>query len=306
MVVTRLVRDVERAIDSLGYEIPEEVTVGALPTGQINGLACAVPAGGLIVALDDGVFSFFNLVAKAIATFYKVERTPDGGGAIALAEGDISRAVATNQEGNRRWLEALTATFVYDHPDLAPLWPSPYEKALIVNASLTPAEMFIVAHEFAHLILGHYDRRRPTYRRRMSGGVEFDNLQTLREDELEADRVALDILREHHRRIGAPVEHTRWAIHFLHGCLNTLTLDRREGVPDQESTHPTAGERSERLLLRLAEEEGTAVETPTFSSSVYEVMRQLFLHNLDRYVEWQELANNGTEPWSVILRPNSS
>ncbi len=169
-ILSDLVKDVELAVARLGYEVPEEVTFGALPTGQINGLACAVPAGGLIVALDDGVFTFFNLVAKAVASFYEVEHLPDGGGAFRLVEGDIPRAVAMGHEGNRRWLEALTGTFVYGHPELAPPWPPSDNKTVIVDSFLTPAEMFIVAHEFAHLILGHYESDRPTSRRRMLGG----------------------------------------------------------------------------------------------------------------------------------------
>lgn len=302
MVLMDLVRDVERAVARLGYEVPEEVTFGALPTGQINGLACAVPAGGLIVALDDGVFTFFNLAAKAVATVYKMERTADGGGVFRLAEGDIPRAVATSQEANRRWLEALTATFVYGHPELAPPWPPPDDKMIIIDSFLTPAEMFIVAHEFAHLILGHYDRQRSTSKRRMSGGVEIDNLETLREDELEADRIGLEILCEHYRQIGGSVENTRWAVRFLHGCLNTMTLDGLGSESVQTSTHPTVGERFERLFTQLAEEESVEANIVDFSESVYVVMRQLFFHNLDRYIEWRELAINGTVPWSLTPR----
>ena len=305
LVVADLVRDVERAVARLGYEVPHEVTFGALPTGQINGLACAVPSGGLIVALDDGVFTFFNLVAKAVATFYEVEHLPDGGGAFRLVEGDIPRAVAMSQEGNRRWLEALTGTFVYGHPELAPPWPAPDNKSVIIDSFLTPAEMFIVAHEFAHLILGHYESDRPTSRRRMLGGEEVDSVETLRNDEFEADRIGLEILRDHYGNMGASVENTRWAVRFLHGCLNTLALNELQGAPADASTHPTPAERAERLVRQLGDEEGISADSADFTESVYEVMRQLFFHNLDRFIEWRELALIGTPPWDLTPRPSS-
>lgn len=304
MVVTDLVRDVEHAVARLGYEVPEKVTFGALPTGQINGLACAVPSGGLIVALDDGVFTFFNLVAKAVATFYKVEHLPDGGGAFRLIEDDIPRAVAMSQEGNRRWLEVLTATFVYGHPELAPPWPASDNKAIVIDSFLTPSEMFIVAHEFAHLILGHYESDRPTSRHRMLSGEEVESVNTLRSDEFEADRIGLEILREHYSNIGVSVENTRWTVRFIHGCLNTLALNGIESAPVDTSTHPTPEERTGRLLQQLTEEESISADTVVFTDSVYEVMRCLFFHNLDRFIEWRELALNGTPPWSLTPRPS--
>lgn len=302
-VLTDLVREVELTIARLGYKVPEEVTFGALPTGQINGLACAVPAGGLIVALDDGVFTFFNSLAKTVATFYQVERMPDGGGAFSMIDGDVARAVGTNREGNRRWLETVTATFVYGHPEQAPLWPSPVSRNVLVDSFLIPSEMFIVAHEFAHLILGHYGDGRDTSKRHMLGDVEIDDLDTSRRDELEADRLGLEIVREHYRRIGASADNTRWAIYFLFGSLNTLSLDGTRGDSDQSSTHPTNFERLQELLRQLAKEDGTAVDATTFSTSVYDVMQQLFFHNFDRYFEWRELAINGIIPWSITPRP---
>ena len=304
VVIMDLVQDVERAIARLGYEVSEEVTFGPLPTGQVNGLACAVPAGGLIVALDDGVFTYLNLLAKAVATFYELERAPEGG-LVRLVEGNIHRAVTLNREGNRRWLEATTATFVYGHPDLAPPWPAPYDKHVMVDSFLTSAEMFIVAHEYAHLILRHYDREGATYRHRMAGGAEVDNLEISRQEEFEADRLALEILREHHRQTGRKVENTRWSIRFLHGCLTTLeVLNGLGNELDQPSTHPTPGERTARLLQSLDEEEPVAEGKLDFTESVYMVMEQLFLHNLERYFEWRELAFCGAVPWSLTQRPD--
>jgi hypothetical protein len=160
------------------------------------------------------------------------------------------------------------------------------------------SEMFIVAHEFAHLILRHYDSDRPTSTRRLAADAEVERIQTRKEDEYEADRLGLEILRDHHRQIGLSDKFTRVVVCFLFGCLttfeNTAVL---EGMVVQAETHPTSSDRLNRLLQQLAEEEGIPPDAPTDPLSVYRVMEQLWVHNVNRYLEMRELAINGTVPW---------
>jgi hypothetical protein len=298
MTLADVVRDVEQAVQRLGYQVPDEVAFGALPTGQVNGLACRVPAGGLIVALDDGVFMFLSLLAKAVATFYRVEITADGRQVMTLVDSDIPRAVETNEDGNRRWLEVLVATFAYTHPEFAPWRPPSPEHTQIAGHLLTGAEMFIVAHEFAHLILRHYDPDRPTSTRRLAADAEVENIQTWRDDEFEAHRLGLAILRDYHRQGDLSVESTRAAVCFLFGCLLAFeTTAMLDGIVVEAETHPATTERLERLLRQLAEEEGIPPDTPTDAASIYQVMAQLWAHNVYRYLEWRESAINGTVPW---------
>ncbi|HET7272402.1 MAG TPA: hypothetical protein VFI90_15120 [Rubrobacter sp.] len=293
--LTGLIRDAEHAAARLGYELPEAVTFGLLPTGRVNGLACAVPAGGLIVAIDDGLFNFLYSLAKAIATFCEVTVT-DFNVDISWIDKDIVRAVRANEEANRRWLEALVATFVYGYPNVAPMRPLLDHRAYLVAALVTAVEFFVVAHEFGHLILGHYERNHVTSKQRLSSGAEVEEINTEMEEELEADRLGLDLLREHHRSLSLSLDNTRWAIWFWAGCLNII-----EEMLGTASTHPPASMRSERLLQRLAREDGTSITTPSLGLYIYRVMEALWFHNEARFAEWENRALSGEVPWHLPL-----
>ena len=297
-VLAQVVRDVDRTVTRLGHKVPDQVAFGALPTGQVNGIACPVPAGGVIVALDDGVFMFLSLLAKAVTTFYGAEITPDGGQTFTLIDSDIPRAVETNEDGNRRWLEALVATFAYTHPEFAPWRPPSQEHAVMLSLLLTSAERFIVAHEFAHLILGHLEPDRRTSTRRLPAEAEVEYIQTRKEEEFEADQLGLEILREFHRQEGVSVGATRAVICFVFGCLTAFESTAvLEGMVVQTDTHPTPSERLDRLLHQLSEEEGIPPDAPTQADSVYQVMAHLWVHNVDQYWKWRGLAINGSVPW---------
>lgn len=292
--LTDLIGVVSQAADRLGYNVPEAVTFGVLPTGRVNGLACPVPAGGLIIAIDDGLFNFVYGLAKAIATFYRVTSMADGWN-FSLVDSDIPSAVRTNDEANIRWTETLVATFVYGYPNCASFRPLLDNRSYLVDQLVTPIELFIVAHEYGHLILGHYEQNRRTSEWSMAGGVNVDEFETGRAEELEADRIGLELLREHHRSMGLTVENTRWVICFLAGCLNIL-----EEMLGEWPTHPSASTRTERLLEQLAREDGATNIAASFGAGIYRVMGELRFHNAARYEEWKVRALNGEDPW-----PNS-
>jgi hypothetical protein len=132
----------------------------------------------------------------------------------------------------------------------------------------------------------------------MAADAVVEEIQTWKEDEFEADRLGLEILREHHKHVGLPIETSRAAVHFLCGCLTVLESTAvLNGMSGEAETHPRASERLDRLRGQLAEEEGIPPDALTDAASIYQVMEQLWIHNAYRYLEWKELAISGTVPW---------
>lgn len=299
LTLVDLVADVREAISRLGYDVPEDVTFGLLPTGQVNGRACTVPAGGLIVAIDDGLFNFVYSLAKAIAALCEVTVTEDADGGAEVdaswIDNDIARSLQNNEDANRRWLEILFATFILGYPNHCPMRPLLGDRAYLTVTLTTAAEFFVVAHEFGHLILGHYDRSHSALKRMLPGGVEVDEFETARAEELEADRIGLELLRDYHKSLGLSLDNTRWAVWFWTGCLNVLEL--MYGGPSR--THPSADERGTRLLEQLAREDGSAWDTPSLGLDIYHVMGGLWTHNQQRFVEWIRRAEGGEMPYTI-------
>lgn len=293
-----LVADVRAAMDRLGYEVHEDVTFGILPTGQVNGRACAVPAGGLIVAIDDGLFNYAYSLAKAVAALCEVAVTRmDGGGEVDISwiDHDIVRSLRNNEEASRRWLEILFATFVLGYPNANPMRPMVGDRVYLSTMLTTAVEFFLVAHEFGHLILGHYERNHTAVRRMLPGGVEVDEFATARAEEFEADRIGLELLHDFHQNGGIfSLDNTRWAVHFWTGCLNVIEL--MSGGPS--STHPSANDRGRALLKQLALEDGAALDAPSFGLDIYNVMAGLWVYNEQRFEEWVRRAEHGEMPWN--------
>ncbi len=291
-VLNFLAKHAEQAATRLGYEVSEEVTVGVLPTGLVNGWAFTVPAGGLIVAIDDGFFLYVYLLAKTVALFYKVSVNPRGW-QLSLAEEDIVQSVRTNEEASRWWLEALVSAFVYRYPNIAPQHSLGDQRNLLAAELTTTVELFVVAHEYGHLISGHLARDRATSGRKLLNDVEVEGFDIAKEQELEADRIGLELVREYHRYVGRTVEHTRMAVYFWAGCLQII-----EDMWGTGPEHPPASTRSKRLLRQLEQEDGISPETLTLATSVYDLMKVLRFHNWTRYEEWRERAHSGEVPWN--------
>jgi hypothetical protein len=299
LTLVDLVADAKEAINRLGYEVPKDVAFGVLPTGQVNGRACAVPAGGLIVAIDDGLFNFAYSLAKAIATLCEVTVTENADGVldvdVSWIDNDIARSLENNEDANRRWLEILFATFILAHPNQVPMRPLLGDRAYLSTVLTTAVEFFVVAHEFGHLILGHYERNHMTSKQMLPGGVEVDEFETARAEELEADRIGLELLRDYHKSLGLSLDNTRWAVWFWAGCLNVMEL--MYGGPSR--THPSAGERGTRLLELLAREDGSTIDTPSLGLDIYNVMGGLWSHNQQRFVEWVRRAESDEMPYDI-------
>lgn len=293
-----LVADAKETVSRVGYVVPEDVAFGVLPTGQVNGRACAVPAGGLIVALDDGLFNFVYSLAKAIATLCEVTVTEvDGSGEVNVSwlDNDIARSLQNNEHANLRWLEILFATFILGYPNQAPIRPLMGDRMYLSTMLTTAVEFFVVAHEFGHLILGHYERNHLASKRMLPGGVEIDEFETARAEELEADRIGLELLLDYYKSRGFSLDNTRWGIWFWVGCLNVMELMYR----GPSATHPSAEERGTNLLEQVAREDGSVWNDQSFGLDIYNVMGGLWTHNQQRFVEWIRRAENGEMPYPV-------
>lgn len=298
LALVDLIADTEEAVNRLGYEVPEDVTFGLLSTGQVNGRACAVPAGGLIIALDDGLFNFVYSLAKAIATLCAVTVTENNDSSavnVSWLDSDIARSLQNNENANLRWLEILFATFILGYPNQAPVRPLFGDQAYLSVTLTTAVEFFVVAHEFGHLILGHYDRNHAASKLMLPDGVEVDELETARAEELEADRIGLQLLFDYHKSHGLALDNTRWAVGFWAGCLNVIEL--MNGGPS--TTHPSACERGTRLLEQLACEDGSTWDTPNLGLDIYNVMGGLWTYNQQRFMEWVRRAEGGEMPYVI-------
>ena len=291
--------EIERAAIRLKYDIPERVYLATLPTGLVNGRNWRMPIGNLWVAIDDGLFLYFYSLAKAVATFLPVEVLPEGW-RLSVSPERFSRDFETNEDGHRRFLETILATFVLGHPAMAPSRPLILPKLPLVATLAFTAERFAVAHEYGHLILRHYDPDRPKTRRLLIEGtdIEVDEVDTSEQMELEADQIAVRLTRECHRDQGRSLAETRDGLYFLFACLDLIEQFHGQG-PD----HPPVEARLSNAFSQLDREE----PPPRYSvlpqgHLFWHLMMKLWNHNKARFEEESERILDGELPWSFDVK----
>jgi hypothetical protein len=131
-----------RAIDRYRASFTADVFAGEFPTGSIN--AQAVPAdGGYLVLVNSGL----PIALRQIAEF--------------LVDGDPDHATdrAANQKTIDGVVAVLEAYLRYDDPFLGPK-PMAGDMTMLLRYALShAAETFVIAHEYGHVIAGHFNNR---------------------------------------------------------------------------------------------------------------------------------------------------
>ena len=151
----------ESKVDKASKIDLNEIIVGTLPTGEVNATCIKVPTGGYIVAVNQGLFSFVYALAKSVSRFCPFTVLENGMKGYSFEEEDISRSIALdeNKEGHYTFVEVLFSYFASNasYIDLAPGVEGLHN---YLAGFLTEfSEFFVIAHEYAHLVLLHTGAR---------------------------------------------------------------------------------------------------------------------------------------------------
>ncbi|MGB0093059.1 MAG: hypothetical protein WBP81_11075 [Solirubrobacteraceae bacterium] len=182
LMLADLAQDVEAAFERAGVHLTDRPRLHTEWGHDVNGHAVVEPdehgAATYHVFVDHGVFTYLHLIGRALMQSLKAAREsigPEGG---TLASEDI-------RDVDDRFYQALRAYLVAgDFRDAPAYEPGETEEAA---GRLTRfMELFLVAHEYGHVIAGHHVRR--------SLGEGDDAVGWDHEAELEADAMALNAL----------------------------------------------------------------------------------------------------------------
>ena len=228
-------------VDSLrsvvGVDPLADVCFGTIPGGGLDAYSELVTdANEYLVVVPEGLFSLIHLFARIVVMLQPLDTGPSG----LSYPADAARAqldLAGSPQVRFRESDVLAAYFVHGDPDAA----LPHARALPHEGRfdyvIEAAELYVLAHEAAHVVLRHLD-----------GGTAIVARQ-----ELQADRFALDVVTRHLER-EYPQARTRAQIGGLlfHG-LNAMwekvvVAALGEDVVGLTSGHPPAQERMRSYL----------------------------------------------------------
>jgi hypothetical protein len=232
--IARLQARLERTIADRGLTLrPGIVRFAAARTASVRPWVVSAPSGTAVVLLDDRLFgAIYPLVSAAYDT--GLDHVPAGCDAVVDALRSQTMVRPRFSAALRYWVGlARKGRF-----DLAPRNPE------TILALVRSAELFLLAHEYAHLILGHTPvaSLERTVTETSGGPLRAVEPVYERDEQLAASALAFELVQETVRRDGTPVDSALARDGPEIVIFTTGLLDKARAVFAGEEAPLTSGE----------------------------------------------------------------
>ena len=219
-----------------------ETPVGLLPIFEPNAWAVKTPSGDDLIVLHTELL--------AVLSFYSEAKG---------VHGEIHRRLGMEEATKfiRECFRLIFDSFLHKRKvDFPPLPVTLRGKAFeMVQIMTCLNELFIIAHEFAHIVLGHTGTVRVTPLKSIPGHKTVSIVTWEQQQELDADRKAMEWL--HHLDKNSKSIYIKGAAFSPTMCAEVLMLlhfiEAHVGFPDSKASHPPALVRMEHLLSHAQE-----------------------------------------------------
>lgn len=282
-LISELDRQIWRVLVHSPNKPSKPPVLGTVPSRGVNARSFKVPgSGSVVIAFDSNVFIFTHLAAKAVAL--AVPATQEAGKhAYTVSKDDVEEYLASDPSASQRFAELMVANILHDRPSQAPVYfITPLQEPL-ANTLRNSMGLFVLGHEYGHVVLKHLDRSRTLARN--FAGSHGDELFHSWQDEIKADLVGMQIAVDTMKLNGFDVALSYFgadlfmtAMEYVERSLAVVTTGREP--TDKElfalaDTHPPWALR--RSVLRAAalqyygkERGNAAVELGELSQSIVE------------------------------------
>ena len=261
-------REIDASLRRLGVDLAGQLVLGTLSLPQVDGGTITLGPGAdgsarYLLTFDRGLFDVIDRMAKIAARAMQLTEA-----AVRTAALEETREVLLDAIG--RCISLFAAFLVLGRADAAPRL-EPDRRYLLVEAGLTSAaELFVVAHEYGHII---------------EGDVGVHDLASAHEREYRADLWGLAVVLAG----DTPFPTSFVAIDMYLGLLSVLQRARPDRYLDQY--HPVAADRRDRLRsalrrARTGEISARAAGQQSSSPQAWQALRRA-VEQLDRLAATQ-------------------
>jgi hypothetical protein len=237
------------------------VAMGTLPTGEVNALTISVPSNpdAYVIAFESGLFPFANLISLAFASTLPVERREHGYAVFSVNPAVVLDHVRQHPELLLRFRRLILAYLVEGRFDTLPssyyAVEDPIQDGMAVML-YTAAGMFVIAHEYGHIVRGHLAKGR-----RVAAMVGRRSIEKIPHDwyqELEADAIGIDLVFWAFKELGkANLASVIAGAEFFFDCYDIVERSASviaTGTTKRDATledHPPAGVRRKYIRENL-------------------------------------------------------
>lgn len=186
-----LSKEIESCADKLPFRIPNRPVFGTLPSHRVNAMSIALPQSNeYLIVFESQMFNFLNSMSKIVA-----RAIPFKG-----SEGEFSLFSPDDINVDKTYIDNVCITDLFSEVILSYLSQGKSEHGylleekyeLLANGLLQYSEIFVLGHEYGHIIAGHLSKGKKQaislYGKKLEE-VVFDMVQ-----ELEADNIGLGIM----------------------------------------------------------------------------------------------------------------
>jgi hypothetical protein len=229
---------------------------GTLPIGELNAMAIKVPESDeYLIAFQQGVFGFANLLTKAVAASLPATTGEDGSLKFSTDLDLVEAKWEEDSEPLRRLDEFLAAYLIAGDPHAAEQYFLEPPFSLFSQMLLDAFELFIFGHELGHVVAGHLNSS-PDQTQQL-GPSKVERLSPSWEMEFEADYIgfALALQAMGEQKFDAALSYAGVDLFFssieiVTRALTTLVYGEARAVPASKS-HPPPDLRREMLRQHL-------------------------------------------------------
>lgn len=241
-ILKRHSENMDKVLKENNFEPPYDIVLGTLPINELNAFVRSFPNGQMLIALNEGLIDFIYLMGRVVASFFtKTDENNDTDTiTFTLNEEVIAEALENNKNGHTKFIETLVLYFAYENLHISSIYYEKDNNKHLSGVLYDNAELFVVAHEYSHILLDHLSPNRELIKHFLDEDSSLYQLIRNWTDEYSADALAVQSVLAYNRNTL-----NGWMCGYLgvELCISCLEVIEKFFNIDSSETHPSAGMR---------------------------------------------------------------
>ena len=284
-IISKLTKEIELTINELQFHLPIHPLFGTIPSGRINAMTILVRRSKeFIILFERQLFRFADEMSKIMAHVIPFEGEIYKHLKFAVSKKELDRVekyLSQHPEIEHQFKEVVTAYLIKGDPNtIEPTlarWPSWTMAGILTNS----AELFILGHEYGHILCGHFDHSKVV--QSFIGQEQVVQVVPQWDQEHEADMKGLELMirAQQRKRINSVISF--WGADFFFGCIDILErgislIETGDEGNRRLNDHPPSGLRREVIRQGLKDSLPEDIWEPAINLGMFleSIMEMLF------------------------------
>ncbi len=155
-ILVELAGHIETATTQVRLPVPRRPVLGSLPHGRVNAVTILVPGTDEhLVLFESQMFLFALLLSKAVARALPLTSRDGEWLGFSVEQGAIEERIDSDESVPRRFTEVVLAYATTGRPGDAPRYVEDGPRGVIAGHLREALELFVLGHEYGHVVAGH-------------------------------------------------------------------------------------------------------------------------------------------------------